>query len=161
MFVGLDESGLVHDFYYPYVGLENLTNARNCQHRVGIFVDNCFKWIDDGSFDISLNFEEEALISEIRVSSNDLEVELLFKDFIDINSNTFLRRIKVINNASNPREIRLFMHQIFQLSNLGRGDTALYVPDGHYILDYKGRYSLGIGGKFDDGKVSNYNLYGL
>ena len=25
LFVGLDEHGLVHDFYYPYVGLDNLT----------------------------------------------------------------------------------------------------------------------------------------
>ena len=45
-------------------------------------------------------------------------------------------------------DIRLFMHQVFQISRAGRADTALYVPDDHYILDYKGRYSLLIAGKF-------------
>ena len=33
LFVGLDENGLVHDFYYPYVGLENLTNARSASTK--------------------------------------------------------------------------------------------------------------------------------
>ena len=38
MFVGLNENGLVHDFYYPYVGLENLTTARSMQHKIGVWV---------------------------------------------------------------------------------------------------------------------------
>ena len=38
IFVGLDENGLVHDFYYPYVGLENLTTARSTQHKIGVWV---------------------------------------------------------------------------------------------------------------------------
>jgi len=33
----------------------------------------------------------------------------------------------------------------------GRADTAMYVPDDHYVLDYKGRYCLLIAAKFDDG----------
>src|SRR5206468_2049931 len=45
-------------------------------------------------------------------------------------------------------------------------DTALYVPDDHYVLDYKGRYSLLIGGKFSDGQafdqyaVGNFGIEG-
>ena len=42
LFVGLDERGLVHDFYYPYVGLENLANARSSQHKIGVWVDDAF-----------------------------------------------------------------------------------------------------------------------
>ncbi len=164
LFVGLDESGLVHDFYYPYVGLENLTNARNCQHRIGIWVDNKFSWVNDGSWKIDLDFEDDALISQIHMISDSLNVELEFKDFIDITSNSFIRRINIFNNSDTSREIRIFMHQMFQLSNLGRADTALYVPEGHYILDYKGRYSLAISGKFESGEefdqyaVGNYGI---
>ena len=164
MFVGLDENGLVHDFYYPYVGLENLTNARNCQHRIGVWVNDQFSWIDDGTWKIDLDFEDDALISQLHMISDNLEIELYFNDFIDINTNTFIRRINITNNSNVSREIRIFMHQMFQLSNQGRADTALFVPEGRYILDYKGRYSLAIAGKFESGEefdqyaVGNYGI---
>src|SRR5437764_1669726 len=72
LFVGLDENGLVHDFYYPYVGLENLTNARSSQHKIGLWVDGAFSWTDDGSWDITVDFELNALISDIKLHSNEL-----------------------------------------------------------------------------------------
>lgn len=166
MFVGLDENGLVHDFYYPYVGLENLTNARSSQHKIGLWVDNKFKWTNDGSFEAKLNIEEDALISNIELYSKDLSVRIRFHDYIDQEYNALIRNITIINEADNDRDIRLFMHQVFQISHLGRGDTAMFVPDGHYILDYKGRYCLLIGGKFNDGTifdqyaVGNYGIEG-
>ncbi len=151
LFVGLDESGLVHDFYYPYVGLENLTNARSSQHKIGVWVDKTFSWTDDGTWDISIDFEEGALISNVKLHSDKLQISLTFQDFIDTEYNALIRHITVTNEASVERDIRLFMHQVFEISRGGRADTALYVPDEHYILDYKGRTSLLIAGKFADG----------
>jgi GH15 family glucan-1,4-alpha-glucosidase len=151
LFVGLDESGLVHDFYYPYVGLENLTNARSSQHKIGIYVDKKFSWTDDGTWEIKVDFEEDALISNILVSSKDLNISLHLQDFIDPEFNAFVRHITITNDSDTTRDVRLFMHQVFQISHSGRADTALYVPDEHYILDYKGRYCLLAAGKFADG----------
>ena len=150
--VGLDEAGFVHDFYYPYVGLENLTNARNCQHKIGIWVEGIFSWLNDGSWDIDIQFEEEALISKIEYINPKLNLTLIFNDFVDMNTNSFIRHITIHNKDDKDRDIRLFLHQMFQISNEGRADTALYVPDGNYLLDYKGRYSLAISGKFKNGK---------
>ncbi len=164
--VGLSEQGLVHDFYYPYVGLDNLTTARSVHHKIGVWVDNTFSWVDDGSWDITVNFEADALISAIRMQSDKLQVELLFNDFVDHESNTFCRRITVRNQAENQREIRLFTHQVFQVSRSGRADTALFVPDDNYLLDYKGRCSLLIYGEREDGTtfdqfaVGNYGIEG-
>ena len=152
LFVGLNENGLVHDFYYPYVGLENLTNARSSQHKVGVWVDGTFKWTDDGSWETHIDFEAEALISRITLVSTELQVELLFQDYVDNDTNSLIRHITINNKADKQRDVRLFMHQVFQISRLGRGDTAIYVPDGNYLLDYKGRYCLLIAGKFDDGE---------
>lgn len=166
LFVGLDESGLVHDFYYPYVGLENLTNARSSQHKIGVWVDGDFKWIDDGTWDTQIDFETDALISDIKLHNHDLLVTLEFSDYIDTENNSLIRHITVTNEAEVERDIRIFMHQVFQLSDSGRADTALYVPDDHYILDYKGRYCLLIGGKYADGQdfdqyaVGNYGIEG-
>lgn len=39
MHVGLNNQGLLHDFYFPYVGLENHTLADNSVHQVAIRVD--------------------------------------------------------------------------------------------------------------------------
>jgi GH15 family glucan-1,4-alpha-glucosidase len=166
LFVGLDENGLVHDFYYPYVGLENLTTARSSQHKIGVWVDNKFKWTDDGTWEISVNFESDAMVSQIRMQSNELKVSLLLQDYVDNDTNSLIRHITINNEESSERNIRLFMHQVFQISRAGRADTAIYVPDEHYLLDYKGRYCLLIGGKyqddttFDQYAVGNYGIEG-
>jgi GH15 family glucan-1,4-alpha-glucosidase len=166
LFVGLDENGLVHDFYYPYVGLENLTNARSTQHKIGVWVNGNFEWTDNGNWEVSVDFEEDALISNITLHSPNLNVSLHCKDYIDNEYNALMRRITITNHADSERDIRLFMHQVFQISRAGRADTALYVPDDHYLLDYKGRYCLLIAGKFTDGEafdqyaVGNYGIEG-
>ena len=60
----------------------------------------------------------------------------------------------------------LGMHQVFQISHDGRADTAMYVPDDHYLLDYKGHCCLLIAGKlgenepFDQYSVGNYGIEG-
>jgi GH15 family glucan-1,4-alpha-glucosidase len=166
LFVGLDEHGLVHDFYYPYVGLENLTNARSSQHKIGVWVGGQFRWTDDGSWEVQVQYEDDAMVSNIKLRSDELAITLELHDYIDIETNSLVRHITATNERPESRDIRLFMHQIFQISRAGRADTALYVPDSHYVLDYKGRYSLLIGGKFADGQafdqfaVGNYGIEG-
>lgn len=164
--VGLDENGMVQDFYYPYVGLDNLSNARRSHHKIGVWVDGTFCWIDDGNWEISVDFEADALISTVTMKHAKLQLELHFKDFVDYECNAFCRQIQVVNNASERREIRVFMHQVFQISRAGRADTALYVPDENYVLDYKGRVSLLIYGEttkhvpFDQYVVGNFGIEG-
>lgn len=166
LFVGLDESGLVHDFYYPYVGLDNLTNARSTQHKIGVWVDGQFSWTNDGSWRLDVNFDEDALISDIRMRSDALAITLELRDFVDIEYNAFVRCMKIVNEADHKRDVRLFMHQVFQISRAGRADTAMYVPDDHYLLDYKGRCCLLVAGKivddgdFDQFSVGSYNIEG-
>jgi GH15 family glucan-1,4-alpha-glucosidase len=164
MLVGLNDSGLVHDFYYPYVGLDNLTTSRSIHHNIGVWVNGKFSWIDDGSWEISTDFEEDALISTISMYSKNFELELLFKDFVDSQYTAFCRYVTINNKSGQNIELRLFLHQAFQISRAGRGDTALYVPSGNYILDYKGWCSLLIyaqneaGQPFDQFAVGNYGI---
>ncbi|QQS19597.1 glycoside hydrolase family 15 protein [Candidatus Saccharibacteria bacterium] len=164
--VGLNEAGLVHDFYYPYVGLDNLTTARSLQHRIGVFCDQTFSWVDDGTWTTSVLSETDALISSVSMSNHDLNLSLESSDFVDTEYNAFCRQIRVKNTSEASRSVRLFMHQVFEISRGGRGDTALYVPDGPYILDYKGRCSLIIFGRADDDSpfdqycVGNYGIEG-
>lgn len=166
LFVGLDENGLVHDFYYPYVGLENLTSARLDAHKIGVWVDGRFSWTDDGAWQIRLVYVDGAMVSDIYMTNADLKITLQLHDYVDPMHNAFIRNIQVKNEADSAREIRLFMHQVFEISRQGRADTALYVPDEHYLLDYKGRYCLLIAAKwqagtvFDQYAVGNYGIEG-
>lgn len=164
--MGLNEQGMVHDFYYPYVGLDNLTTSRSVHHKIGVWVDGTFSWVDDGNWDIRVDFETDALVSAITMNNKQLAIELNFQDFVDSEFNALGRSIKLTNHAASHRDIRLFMHQVFQISRAGRADTALFVPDGDYILDYKGRCSLLIYGRHDDGTrydqyaIGNYGIEG-
>ena len=164
--VGLNEQGLVNDFYYPYVGLDNLNTSRSMHHRIGVWVDGLFSWVDDGSWDISVSFETNALVSCIRMNQRQLNIEIDLNDFVDNEHNAFCRRLNVTNLADRQRDIRIFMHQVFEISRRGRADTALFVPDENYILDYKGRCSLLIYGESEDGStfdqfaIGNYAIEG-
>ena len=166
MLVGLNEHGLVHDFYFPYVGQENLTTARSIHHLIGVWVDDKFSWLDDGRWEIIPDFEVDALVGKTTAENIHLEIRLVFTDFVDSEFNAFCRRIEIVNNSDRKREIRLFMHQAFEISRLGRSDTAIYVPDGNYIYDYKGRCALlisavnGRGEPFDQFAIGNYGIEG-
>jgi GH15 family glucan-1,4-alpha-glucosidase len=166
LFVGLDERGLVNDFYFPYVGQDNLTDARSMHHKIGVWCDGRFSWLDDPDWHISLESEDMALIGHVTYISDDHQIEITTEDTVDYSSNTFLRGITVKNMAAKNREIRIFMHQVFRISQNGRADTACYVPDDHYILNYKGRQSLGVGGcletgeAFDQFAVGNFGIEG-
>jgi glucoamylase len=164
--VGLNESGLVHDFYYPYVGLDNLTTARSLPHKVGVWVDGVFSWIDDKGWQATVDFDADALVSHVVIQNKELQLELTFRDFVDHDFNAFCRQVSIRNLAGKERQVRIFFHQVFQISRAGRGDTALYEPDGNYLLDYKGRCSLiiyahGVDGTgMDQYSVGSYGIEG-
>lgn len=164
--VGLEESGLVHDFYYPYVGLDNLTTARSLPHKIGVWVDGVFSWVDASEWKTSVDFEPDVLVSRVVMLNESLQLELTLRDFVDHEFNAFCRQVTVRNMTDQERQVRIFFHQVFQISRAGRGDTALYVPDGNYLLDYKGRCSLIIYGQVANGtgmdqySVGNYGIEG-
>lgn len=163
--VGLDERGLVHDFYYPYVGLENLTTARSVHHKIGVWVDGVFSWTDSEGWDCSVDFSNDELTASCIMTNNQLGITIQTQDFVDDEYDVFCRQISIKNSNVNRKDVRLFLHQVFQISSYGRGDTALFEPDGNYILDYKGRVCLLISGQtdeksFDQYAVGNYGIEG-
>ncbi len=164
--VGINESGLVHDFYYPYVGQDNLTNARSNPHMIGVWADGEFSWINDGTWQSKFRLSDKSMASVGSATNKKLGVELEFYDFVHPEINILCRRITVKNISEEEKDIRMFNHQVFQISRDGRSDTALYVPDSHYILDYKGACSIlaysesGISSSFDQHAVGNTGIEG-
>lgn len=164
--VGLNIFGMVHDFYYPYVGLENHSTAHRMRHRIGVWVNNEYSWLDDGTWQISMDYLPHAMVGITKAHHEKLQVTLEFEDCVDVERPAFLRNIHVVNAADHPREIRLFMHQVFLISNSLSGDTAQYLPGEPALLHYKGHRAFIISGKgqggrdFDQFSVGVYGIEG-
>lgn len=160
LLVGLNESGLVQDFYYPYVGQSNMTNARHVEHKIGVSIDGIFSWITDDGWESSYFYEENALAGHNLYKNDSLMISIDSISFADIYDDIYCRQFKVTNLSKDSRNIKLYFHQIFQISANGRADTAMYVPANHpYIHVYRGNTSFIIGLRSDDG--SSFNNYAV
>ncbi|HEX6462727.1 MAG TPA: glycoside hydrolase family 15 protein [Candidatus Saccharimonadales bacterium] len=143
--IGINRFGMVHDFYYPYIGLENHATAKQMRHKIGIWIDYEFSWLDDNSWEFRQVYEPGALIGITTARSSRLGITMIFHDCVDSEIDAFLRSIEVFNHSDKPRHFRLFMHQVFMISNSLSGDTAQYLPGEAAILHYKGHRAFVIG----------------
>lgn len=164
MHVGINDFGLVHDFYYPYVGLENHAGAPGFRHRVGVWIDGVLSWLDDGSWQLSFSYPHQALVGHITARSEALQIILEFEDAVDNELDVFMRNIHVVNLADSEREIRLFLHQAFAIGDSrSNTDTARYLPDSDALLHYRGRRIFVISGRHVDAPFDQYavGLFGI
>lgn len=149
--VGLNSFGLVHDFYYPYVGLENHASGKSLRHRVGVWVEGQISWLDGDGWSFSFAYPHDALIGHTVARNESMGVILEFDDYVDAEMSAFVRNVHVINTFDRPREIRVFMHQAFAIGDSrSNTDTAQYLPDIHGILHYRGQRAFVIGAKSSD-----------
>ncbi len=162
--VGINKFGQVHDFYFPYVGLENHSAGKDMRHRVGVWVDGAVHWVDSGEWQFTFRYPHSALIGHTVAKHEGIGILLEFDDVVDSGMSAFMRNIHVVNLRNEPREVRLFMHQAFAIGD-GRSntDTAQYLPDSHAILHYRGRRAFVISGQANDQPFDQYTvgLFGI
>ncbi len=157
--VGLNKFGVVHDFYYPYVGFENHAAGYGLRHRVGIYIDGTLSWTDDGSWEFDFYYPHAALIGHTRAKNHNLGVYLEFDDTVDAEMSVFIRNIHVVNQHQDSRDIRLYMYQAFAIGDSRSAtDTAQYLPDSDAILHYRGRRAFVISGHSDTGIFDQYSI---
>jgi GH15 family glucan-1,4-alpha-glucosidase len=161
--VGINKFGLVHDFYFPYVGLENHAAGQSLRHHVGIWVDGNISWLDEDGWQFTFRYPHRALIGHCIAKNDQLGVLIEFDDFVDANISAFMRNIHVVNLRDHPREIRLFMHQAFVIGDSrSNTDTAQYLPESNAILHYRGRRAFIVSGVTDkDDKPFDQHTVGL
>lgn len=162
--VGINKHGLVHDFYYPYVGLENHSSGPNTRHRVGLWVDGAVHWLDDAGWNITFDYRPETLIGRTTAKNDQIGIQLDFEDAVDTSISAFLRKIRITNQRTQTRDVRLFMHQAFAIGD-GRSntDTAQYLPNSDAILHYRGRRAFIVSGRLEDKPFDQYTvgLFGI
>ena len=104
--VGLNNFGMVHDFYYPFVGSENHCAGDALRHKVGVWVDNEFSWLYDASaWTFKFQYPHDALVGHTIATNNHLGIIVEFDDFVDANMSAFIRNIHIINLRPQKREV--------------------------------------------------------
>ncbi len=162
--VGINKYGLVHDFYFPYVGLENHAAGQSLRHRVGVWIDGQISWLDDPGWEFKFRYPVSALIGHTLAKNESLGVLIEFDDVVDATVSAFMRNIHVVNLREHAREIRLFMHQAFVIGDArSNTDTAQYLPDSNAMLHYRGRRAFIISGTHDGKPFDQYTagLFGI
>jgi glucoamylase len=162
--VGLDEYAQVRDFYFPHVGLEEQV-GKHLPHKIGIFVENKFSWIDDGNWEVNIDYQLETLASKIEAYNHVLKVKLEFCDVVYNETDIFLREVKLYNLDSAKRVIKVFFHQKFEISESYRADTAYFDPRYHDIVHYKGKRVFLVNAVceskgFDEFSIGNFAIEG-
>ncbi|MDR0957329.1 MAG: hypothetical protein LBM09_01990, partial [Candidatus Nomurabacteria bacterium] len=152
MAVGLNTTGLVHDLYYPYVGMENHTSQRATRHKIGLFVDGAIHWLDDGTWQVKQKYSLGSMVGWTTATNEWLGIAVSFQDFVAHDMDVFARNIHVVNLTDRQRSVKLFLHQAFIIKESADGhDTAQYLPamngNEQAILHYKGDRAFVIGGK--------------
>ncbi len=162
--VGINRNGFVHDFYYPYVGLENHSSGPDTRHRIGVWVDGAVSWLDADDWTHSFDYQSETLIGKTEAWNDRIGIRLELRDAVDYDISAFMRQIKVVNLRDEKRDVRLFMHQAFAIGD-GRSntDTAQYLPDSDAVLHYRGRRAFVVSGRLNDQPFDQYTvgLFGI
>ncbi len=156
MLICIDAYARVRDIYFPYVGLENHAGGSNA-HRIGIWVENNFSWLDDGSWVIEVR-SDTANTGLTSAYSSKLEIEIYFTDVLSHEKNIFLRKIKVHNKTDRDREIRMFFNHQFEIYHSEKGDTAFYDPQNNTIVHYEGKRAFLVNAWMDDYGFTDYTV---
>ncbi len=162
--VGINKYGLVHDFYFPYVGLENHAAGKSLRHRVGVWINGQISWLDDPGWSFKFSYPTDALIGHTIAKNETIGILIEFDDVVDATISAFMRNIHIVNLWGEAREIRLFMHQAFVIGDSrSNTDTAQYLPDSDAMLHYHGRRAFIIAGTHDGEPFDQYTagLFGI
>jgi len=146
----LDQYGQVYDAYYPHIGLENHTMGEYV-HKIGVQMDDTFSWLDDGNWQIEIDYKNKTMISSICATHTTAGIRLHFEDCVYNEKDIFIRKVMVYNQWDEVRNVTVYFNQQFELYESFRGDTALYDRDQHVIIHYKGDRAILINTQDDAG----------
>jgi len=135
--VAEDKFGQVSDLYFHYIGLENHVSGHS--HRLGVFVDGRFSWLNDGRWQLKIDYQKETMVGRIKAENTSLGLRFEIEDVVYNEKNIFLRHLRLFNLDDKPRQVKVFFSQEFQISGTSKGNTAFFEPQNKVIIHYKGR----------------------
>src|SRR5512142_2014285 len=113
LLINFDSNYYVRDLYFPHVGMENQTLGH--PSHFGAWVAGQCAWIENPEWQRELAYEEDTLVTDVRLLNERLQLRLRCRDAVDFDRDVFLRRIDVENCSPTDREVRLFFHHNFHI----------------------------------------------
>jgi len=138
MLVAFDDKYNLRELYYPHVGQYNHTMGY--ASRFGVWVDGRLSWTCDDGWERSLQYEDDTLVTQVRLMHREMGLILTCHDCVDCNANIFLRRVEIENLHGGERDVRLFWHHDLNIAGSREGDTAYYDPARRALIHYKGQH---------------------
>ncbi len=135
-----DSRYTLRDVYFPFVGQMNHTRGQAC--RFGIWVDGQMSWISEPSWQKTMRYEPDTLVTEVAATHWGLGLKLVCRDCVDFDRDVYVRKVEVENllaPSPTPRDLRLFWHHDFNLNESSEGNTAYYAPKLKAMIHYKGK----------------------
>ncbi len=149
LLVNFDADLVMRDFYYPYVGMMNHIEGR--RNMMGFWTDGQFSWLDEPSWAKTLDYLPNAIVTDCRARNDHLGLELSINDAVHYRETLYLKRVRVRNLREEPRHLRVFFANDFNIDESDIGDTALFDPDLEAIYHYKRNRCFIIDGRTGEG----------
>lgn len=144
LLVNFDTTCTLRDIYWPHVGERNQSLGH--ANRLGVWVDSAFAWVQDDGWERDLRYEEDTLVTDVTLRHARLQLTIHLTDVVDFDRDLYIRRVDISNNASQPRNIRLFFHHDWYLWENEGANTVYYHPDMHALVAYKDRCCVIVSG---------------
>jgi GH15 family glucan-1,4-alpha-glucosidase len=148
LMINFDREYNIRDVYYPHVGQDNQTVGD--VSFFGVWCDGHFAWIGHPSWEKSLDYEDNTLVTRMRATSSLLGLDMTISDTVDFDRDLFLRRVVLRNGRDAVRRARLYMHFDPHLWGNAIGDTIFYDPEINGLVAYKGMRYVLMNGSVDD-----------
>ena len=136
--IGLNEHGLVSDFYFPDNGYNNHTLGEDIFHRIGIYINEKMYWINQEWF-LQTEYVNNSLIAKTIATHPDLDIQIDITSLVPSEYDAFIRQVKIRNLSSNKLDLKFYFHQNFSINaSKHLADTVQFLPDISAILHYRG-----------------------
>jgi GH15 family glucan-1,4-alpha-glucosidase len=136
LLVNFDAAYRLRDLYWPHVGSENHTAGH--PFRFGVWAEGVFRWISDPRWRREVLYEDDTLVTRVRLEHPDLPMTLECRDAVDFHEDLYVREIAARNPIGSAIEVRLFFAQDFHIGGSEVGDSAYYEPERRAVFHYKG-----------------------
>ncbi len=159
--VGLNQYGLLSDFFFPYVGSKN--HVRGLTHKIGVYEDGQVSWLGDKEWNIDIDLCNDTFVGIMKCYHKKTNTELIFKNVVYNEKNIFIRQVEVINHTESVKDIKLFFHQTFSVYDMPQVGTAYYDPTRNTIVHYEGKTVFTVCAEVESKPFDDYSigLYGV
>ncbi|HDQ16679.1 MAG TPA: glycoside hydrolase family 15 protein [Candidatus Vogelbacteria bacterium] len=159
--INLDDFGQPKDFFFPYIGLENHIGP-NSFHRLGIFSDGQISWLGDSHWDMNIDCEPDTFAGRISAENKEHNIKLKISDAVYNEKNIFIRQIRLKNDSSAPRRLKIFFSQQFKIAESSAAHTAYYDPRRKVIIHYRNQRTFLVNAMMDGRQFCDFTtgVYG-